>query len=808
MPSFGRHFQVIFDNAPVGILIMDNAGRPLYTNRALQSMLGFTEVELRDSELIQFIHPDDRAIFQDEFSSLVVGDTSRLRSFGRYQRKDSTDAWWRIDITHVLSSEHSPFIFGFIEDVTEQKVDAERLRRAKEFAERATRTKSAFLANMSHEIRTPIHTITGMTELLLETVLDDEQREYAQQVRFSAEVLLGLINDILDFSKIEAGKLSLENIAFDLFTMTEDAVDMVSMEAHKKALEVVLYLDPELPDIVVGDPVRLRQIIVNLVNNSVKFTKEGEVMIRVEPIERKEDSATILFEVVDTGIGIPQEKLARLFQAFTQVDSTTTRRFGGSGLGLSISRSLVKLMNGTIGVKSQEGRGSTFWFLIPFEGRHGDEKTCRKLLPRFAEKSALLVDDNETFRKQTRRYLSRWFNNVEEATSGPAALELMHARAAGNHPFDVALVDLMLPGMDGWQFASEVNADKGINSTRLILMSPTGMVSGETKMKLLGWFNAYVNKPLKIRELYDALAGALSSDMDLASVEDEPQEVVPLASLEPAEPQRKARILVAEDHMVNQELFKTILVRLGHTVTLANNGREAFEATRKQQFDLIFMDVQMPEMNGYEASREIRRAGISVPIVAVTANAMKGERERCMEFGMNDFLTKPFRTRDVVPVILKWVHSEPDGNPSSKSSPTPRKSGTDRAASGAKPAVYDDAIFNFSGAVEAFMGKSDVVRRIVREFIGRIEEQLVQIRDNLENGNPHAAVVEAHAIKGGSWNLEIKRLGDAAAMLEQIAREGSTDDAILQLDKVRAAFEEFRDYCFTLPEMREPAETT
>ncbi len=781
------------------MVIMDSAGRPLYTNHAIESMLGYTGEELRESSIFKFLHPEDLSQFREQFTSLARGEEQRIQSVGRYLRRSGNTAWWRLDITHVLSEEHSPFIFGFMEDVTEQKADAERLRRAKDSAERATRTKSAFLANMSHEIRTPIHTITGMTELLLETKLDDEQQEYAQQVRFSAEVLLGLINDILDFSKIEAGKLGLENIEFDLFSMTEDAVDMVSLEAHKKGLEVVLYLDPSLPDRVIGDPVRIRQIIVNLFNNAVKFTAKGEILIRVEQVDEEDGVTTILFEVVDTGIGIPQDKLAHLFQAFNQVDSTTTRKFGGTGLGLSICRSLVKMMNGTIGVKSQAGRGSTFWFMLPFKARHAAKELSRGTLEAFTGRAALLIDDNATFRNQASRYLSRWFDQVEQVTNGPDALQLLHARAAEQKPIDIALVDLKLPGMDGWQFASEVNADKSINSTRLILMSPTGNAGGEAKMKLLGWFNGYVNKPLKIRELYDTLSGALSSELDLAAADEETEEPAPRAArpkVPDQEPVAAARILVAEDHFVNQQLFKTILDRLGHHVELASNGKEAVEGVRSRPVDLIFMDVQMPEMNGYEAAEKIREEGYTIPIIAVTANALKGEREKCIQSGMNDYLTKPFKAKDVVPLLQQWLSRSREQEAARELQPTEHSGGAPQSS---PPAADTEGVFNFDGAVEAFMGKEEIVRRVVREFVVRVEEQLDEIEAHIAAGEFRPASIEAHGIKGGSWNIEARRLGDAAALLEAATRDSRLEESVAQLASVRTAFEEFRAYCATIP---------
>lgn len=805
------------------MVILDSAGRPLYTNRSFQTMLGRSDVELRESNIFDYVHADDRSEVRSQFDALAGTDSRHFRFTGRYYRSDGSNGWWRLDVSHVISSEHSPFIFMFTEDVTEQKADSEKLKKAKEYAERATRTKSAFLANMSHEIRTPIHTITGMTELMLETRLDDEQREYALQVRFAAEVLLGLINDILDFSKIEAGKLSLETIEFDLFTMIEDAVDMVSLEAHKKGLEVILFLDPNLPDVVMGDPMRIRQIIVNLFNNAVKFTAAGDIVIRVEPMKRQNGTSTILFEVVDSGIGIPQEKLTKLFHAFTQVDSSTTRKFGGTGLGLSICKSLVRQMNGTIGVKSQEGRGSTFWFMVPFSARFLTEvdtevHSRRQLRPFGPEVSLLVVDDNEMFQRHTMRYLKSWLTRVEFAADGPTALQMLHRASEAGTPYDVALVDLILPGMDGWQLASEVNADKKINSTRLVLMSPTGKASGEAKMKLLGWFNAYLTKPLKLRELYDALNTAVTGTIDLDSPDEEaraleelPAEPLPSEEGHGAGSNRTAgngpdghaahssqTILVAEDNVVNQQLFKTILERKGYLVRVAANGKQAVDAVESDHIDLVFMDVQMPEMNGYEAATEIRRRGHDVPIVAVTANALKGERERCLELGMNDYLTKPFKNRDVTPILERWLSDtrQPraarphEGRPAAASG-TPSTENGERAP-----------IFDYLAAVDAFMGKKEIVRKVVNEFIKRVGAQLAEIEGYINGGDFENAGIEAHGIKGGSWNLEARALGDAAANLEQSAREADETAARRDLGNLRQRFTEFCDYCAGLEELR------
>ncbi|MBA7623511.1 Sensory/regulatory protein RpfC [subsurface metagenome] len=444
--------------------------------------------------------------------------------------------------------ENLKFIFALIKDVTRWKKSVGELKKAKEEAEEATRTKSEFLANMSHEIRTPIHTITGMTELLLETHLDAEQQEYAEQVRFSADVLFSLINDILDFSKIEAGRLSLEVIDFDLYKTVEDAADLVTLEAHRKGLEVAVFINPQVPHLLRGDPVRLRQVIVNLFNNAVKFTRQGEIIISVEMVEDHDNRSTIKFSVRDTGIGISRERLSLLFKSFSQVDSSMTRKYGGTGLGLSISKSLVEAMQGQIGVESEERKGSTFWFTAVLEKQETENIYADVPKDFFGDLGVMVVDDNESSRRVLRRYLEDWGCRIDEVENGPKALQHLRAWKDSGAGYPLALIDLRMPGMDGWQLASEINADKSINNTKLILLTPAGLSGDEAKMKLLKWFDGYLGKPVKRGELLAEVFRVINSDIDLETIEADglagpAQELIPeLAGL-----QENLKILVAED---------------------------------------------------------------------------------------------------------------------------------------------------------------------------------------------------------------------------------------------------------------------
>jgi len=795
-------------------------------------MVGRSELGLASSPFIELIHPDDRDYCLGELSRLTSGKARHGTVDLRYLGEDARAGWCRVNFSlAALPDRSGRFIIGLVEEISRQKENEERIIASKATAEEAFReahkereeaerarlasqnaaqTKSDFLANMSHEIRTPIHTVIGMSELLTETHLDAEQQEYTAQIQFAADVLLGLVNDILDFSKIEAGKLNLESIDFDLYKMAGEAVDLVALEAHKKGVEVILFIENDVPQFVRGDPVRLRQIVINLFNNAVKFTHEGEIVVSIMKILESDTSVKLHLFVKDTGVGIPADKRSRLFQVFSQVDSSTTRKYGGSGLGLSISKSLVELMHGEIGVESKEGVGSTFWFSIEF----GKSTTMPALAwddpTVLAGTKALVVDDIASARIVVARYLEGWGCRVDQVDSGAEALEAMRKAAASGAPYGLCLIDLLMPGIDGWQLASEINADRRINGAKLLLLSPAGKSGEEAKMKLLGWYDGYLSKPVKKGLLFDTIRRVYSEKVDLESVEE-------LAALEPEEEPRApakdatiapkqplVRLLVAEDHEVNRRLFQTILTSLGFGVELTANGREAFEAVMARggdYFGLIFMDLQMPEMNGYEAAAKIREAGIATPIIAVSASVTESERERCREAGMSDFLGKPFRKRDLVPVLTQWLKGSGapqmaagDADPPGDSAPAPFASGNGRPSERvAELSHVDPAVFDFREAVSIFMGKSDVVERMIRSFMEKVEGQLPKIRSAIATGDFAAAKAEAHSIKGSGWNLQIRRLGDAAAKVEAAATDGNSAFASRALDSLEAAFAELKE---------------
>ncbi|UCF96291.1 MAG: response regulator [Spirochaetaceae bacterium] len=769
-------FFSFFMHSPVGMLLMDLEGCCIRSNTALQTILGHSAEELQGMKLSLFVHVDDAPKYVANFKDLQDGRVGFFETETRFQRSDGKTSWWRLTLSVLRSrSGEVQFLFGLVKDISQWKRSEVDLQKAKELAEAMARTKGEFLANMSHEIRTPIHTITGMTELLLDTDLDMEQSEYAEQVRFSADVLLSLVNDILDYSKIEAGKLTLEEIDFDLYEMLEKAVDLVILEAHKKNLEVILKVTPGVPHRLRGDPARLRQIVVNLFNNAVKFTRAGEIEISVEEIESEASQYTLKFLVRDTGLGISKDRMTRLFQSFSQADSSTTRKFGGTGLGLSISKSLAEMMNGSIGVESEEGVGSTFWFTVPLKTQERADQFAYLPPDFFSGLRMLVVDDNASAREVLRSYLEQWGCRIDQAERGEEALAMMRRSVgSGEDPYGLVLVDRRMPGIDGWQMASEATSDPLLAGMKLILLTPEGLGSGEAKMKLLKWFHGYLGKPVK--------RGALLAEVfRVLTLEYEPElaELEPVEELEPAEglaliPERDlareehrgARVLVVEDHEVNQQLFRTILEKLGHQVFLAGDGIQAVEAAEKGSFDLIFMDIQMPNMNGYDAARKLREMGVKVPIIAVTASALREEQSKAIAAGMNHCLTKPFKKRDLVPVLEQWLPT------------TPRFEGAD--------------ILDFQKAAEAFMGRVDVVRDTLASFLRTVEDQISGIAAALKAGELKVVQREAHSMRGGALNLTAAALGQAAHKLEDTAGAGDGDAAMAAFTTVREEFERLK----------------
>ena len=611
------------------------------------------------------------------------------------------------------------------------RVYSRDLEAAKKRAEEATRAKSEFLANISHEIRTPMNAMIGMTELALATRITHEQQEYLNTIQSSAEALLNLVNDLLDFSKIEARKLQLDRVAFNLCDALEDAMRVLAPRAHQKGLELACRVHPDLPATLVGDPLRLRQIVVNLVGNAIKFTSKGEVVLSVQAELRRNGDIQLRFSVADTGIGIPREKQAVIFEAFSQADNSTTRRYGGTGLGLAISAQLVELMGGRISVESEPGLGSTFHFTARFEVQQPGMDKLPAHWRTLTDLPVLIVDDNATNRRILEEVFTNWRMRAVAVENGAAALDLLEESLRADQPFAVVLLDGHMPDMDGFAVAKRISQDPRYGDIKLVMLTSAGLHEDVARCRKLG-ISAYLTKPIKQSELFDLIVSTMGQlggkGLRASQRRKGPQSV-----------QRKLHVLLAEDNQVNQLLATRIFEKLGHQVTVVSNGREALSAVKAGQFDLIAMDVQMPEMDGLDATTAIRAweksAGTHAPIIALTAHAMKGDRERCLAAGMDGYASKPIRIRELEQAIAQVISS-----PNSAKVPVPE---ADQA----------DGVIDHAALLAGVDGNRRLLRELVRVFLADCPRHLVEIEEAIRLRDAGALERAAHTLNSGwrSW---------------------------------------------------------
>ena len=758
--------QAVLDAATqVSIISTDVDGVINLVNTGAERMLGYTKDEMLGKSPAMFhliSEVEARGIeLSREFGSPIQG----FEVFVAYARRgDHDEREWtyvrkdgqllRVALSVTSKQDHEGNVNGFLGiavDITTRHQAETELLKAKEAAEAANRAKSDFLANMSHEIRTPLNAIIGMTELVRDTELDVTQREYLSMVQESGESLLSVINDILDFSKIEAGKLSLERVNFDLRELLGDTMKSLALRAHRKRLELACHVTPVVPALIEGDPHRLRQVVVNLVGNAIKFTERGEVVLDVDVEHVKDDELTLHFRVTDTGIGISPDQLHTIFEAFEQADTSTTRRYGGTGLGLAISSRLVDLMGGSVWVDSEVDRGSTFHFVARFWVSSPDyEANVSKIYPPMLQGlRVLVVDDNATNRRILVEILTNWMMEPTAVASVAEAVRQLEQMAGAGQPYAMILTDASMPDVDGFTLARKVQENRVLCRSMIMMLTSGDRPGDIRKCKELG-IAAYLVKPVKQSELLDAILVAIGGQSALTGGQD-------VSSVSTRKTNAPKSILLAEDSLINQKLAIGLLEKWGHRVTVANDGREAVNLSAQTRFDLILMDVQMPELDGLDATRLIRRreetTGEHLPIVAMTAHAMKGDRELCLEAGMDDYLMKPIRAEQLFQALEKISFST-----------------NENQMNAGEPTASDHVDWDL--AHRAVNHDVELLLQVVEAFLEEGPQLIETMRTSIAAAEWKQFQRAAHTLKSGLRMFGITALAEDVERMELAAKAG------------------------------------
>ena len=760
---FELRYRHIIDNANEIIYRTDEHGVFTFLNPAVRRHTGYTQEELLGRHYLEFIDPDYRDAARHFYEHQFKTRTASTYFEFPLVTRAGVRIWIGQNVLTVVEDDRIVGFEAIARDITERRDFEEELSRARDAALQSARAKSEFLANVSHEIRTPLNGVLGMTGLLLSTPLTPEQRDCAEAIRSSGETLLSIVNDVLDLSRVEAGKISIETIDFDLDDLIDSVIEQFAARAVARRLRFRAWSAPDVTRALRGDSHRIRQILLNLVGNAVKFTERGEVVLTVMQPHQDDEKLTLRFLVTDTGIGIPAEAQKTLFRPFTQADGSTTRKYGGSGLGLAVSKQLVEAMGGEIGVISMQGEGSTFWFELPL-GKQPAENNVSRTPWDLSGRRVLIVDANDVQRLIVSRHLGATQIALDEVQSMAEGIAAVYQRA-----YDVVVFDMQLPDEDGLAFARAVRRDPGLAGTKLLLLTQYGRRRHDLDTFRGAGIDSFLIKPLRRSQLCDAVARLV-----LGEAADVPIAPAPVAIDTPS----SARILVVEDNHVNQLVALGQLQRLGHQPVLATSGVEALEALRETAFDLILMDVQMPEMDGYEATRRIRQMegrASRVPVIAITAHALPGEREKCVAAGMNDYLAKPVSLEQLGAVIRLWA---------SKASAA-TTAGPDFLQGDDHHVLDRERVSSLLAITRSQEGFLD---GLVRTFRQDVPSRLDALRAAAAGGDPNELALAAHALKSSSGSVGAKRMYSMAAALETSARDGRVDGANAAIEQLSAEF--------------------
>ena len=773
--------RALLENIPDRIYFKDVKSRFLRVSSSMARRLG-----LKDA--MEVVGKTDFDYYPKVLANEFFADEQRIIGTGqplinkleRLIDRDGRESWASVTKVPIYNKAGAVTgIIGISRDVSKLKEAETALEHARDAALETARVKSEFLANMSHEIRTPMNAIIGMADLLTDTALDAEQRDFAETIRSSADNLLNIINDILDFSKLESGKFTIENIDFDLRETVEDAAELLAQRAQKKGVELVYDFADDVPTALRGDPGRIRQVLANLVSNAVKFTERGEVLIRVTRVQEQGDEVRVRLAVSDTGIGMAPKTLPMIFRAFTQADGSTTRKYGGTGLGLAISQQLVAMMRGQINVESKLGVGSKFWFELPFT-RQATAPGESEQLPDFHNLRILVVDDNATQRHSLQHQLGRWRFRSSAASDAPEALNLLRHAAAEKDPYAVVLIDLEMPGVDGLTLSKTIKDDAELSGTRVLILTPFGQRLDHDSMEELGVSQCLV-KPAKQSRLLDALLTSTHTTM-LHAPHTSARPVAPAALARPRPTTQPLRILLAEDNAVNQKLALRQLQKLGHQAQAVGDGLAVLREVQSSNYDVVLMDCQMPELDGYEVTRRIRdlerqysSSRPPVYIIAVTAHALDGDRERCLSAGMNDYLTKPLHISHLDAALDRATRRRP---------PVATPLQNDVALPNQTAPVLDPvSLASLKDLREP--GQPDPLIELLELFRRESEACVQRMEQGLAQQDASLVLRAAHSLKGSSNNLGAQRLGSVADAMEQNAKNGEWTPLPEQLAQVK-----------------------